>query len=125
MPILPLIDLFILMGSASFAIGFLLKAFEIATRYHPSILGFTSSDFALITGVCFAFALTLVARTWLKLNEPRLLALQKRLRTEEVQRRARELELASTQPPPPAGDEHGPARWEPARGASGGPGAGR
>ena len=96
MPILPLVDLFILLGSASFATGALLKAIEVTTHYHPSLLGFTSSDFALITGVCFAFALTLVARTWLKLNEPRLLALQSRLRAEEAHRRVRELELAHT-----------------------------
>lgn len=111
MPILPLVDLFILMGSASFAIGFLLKAIEVATHYHPSILGFSSSDFALITAVCFAFAMTLVARTWLKLNEPRLLVLQNRLRVEEAQRRARELELANAHPVE--------------RVASGGPGAAR
>ena len=102
MPILPLVDLFILLGSGSFAIGVLLKVIEVATHYHPSLLGFTSSDFALITGVCFAFALTLVARTWLKLNEPRLLALQSRLRAEEAHRRAREFELANAQPPQPA-----------------------
>ena len=74
MPILPLVDLFILLGTGSFAIGVLLKVVDIATAYHPTLLGFSASDFALITAVCFAFALTLVARTWLKLNEPRLLA---------------------------------------------------
>ena len=99
MPILPLVDLFILMGSASFALGVLLKVIDVATHYHPSILGFSSSDFALITAVCFAFALTLVARTWLKLNEPRLLALQSRLRAEEAHRRVREAEMANTPPP--------------------------
>lgn len=111
MPILPLVDLFILLGSASFAIGFLLKAIEVTTHYHPSVLGFSSSDFALITGVCFAFALTLVARTWLKLNEPRLLALQNRLRVEEAHRRARELELANSKPAEtPANGGRGAAR---------------
>ena len=111
MPILPLIDLFILMGSVSFAIGALLKAIEVATHYHPSVLGFTSSHFALMTGVCFAFALTLVARTWLKLNEPRLLKLQSRLRAEEAHRRVREAEFAHPNPPEPAASgERGAAR---------------
>src|SRR5512145_1283376 len=98
MPILPLIDLFILLGSGSFVIGVLLKVIEVATHYHPSVLGFSSSDFALITGVCFAFALTLVARTWLKLNEPRLLALQSRLREEDAHPRVREMAMANSQP---------------------------
>jgi len=97
MPILPLVDLFILLGSGAFATGAFLKAIEVTTHYHPSLLGFTSSDFALITAVCFAFALTLVARTWLKLNEPRLLSLQNRLHAEEAHRRAREIERAHAQ----------------------------
>jgi hypothetical protein len=94
MPVLPLVDLFILMGTGSFAVGVLLKAIAMTTVYRPSILGLTSLDFAVITGVCFAFALTLTARTWLKLNEPRLLVLQSRLRAEEAHRRARDLEVA-------------------------------
>ena len=95
MPILPLVDLFILMGSGAFAIGVVLKVVDIATHYSPTLLGFSAIDFALMTAVCFAFALTLVGRSWLKLNEPRLLALQSRLRAEEAHRRARELELAN------------------------------
>jgi hypothetical protein len=95
MLVLPLVDLFILLGSGSFAIGALLKAIAMTTRYQPTVLGLTSVDFALVTAVCFAFALTLAARTWLKLNEPRLLALQSRLRAEEAHRRVREFELAN------------------------------
>ena len=91
MPILPLVDLLILLGSGSLVIGFLLKAIMLATLYRPTILGFSSLDFAVITAVCFG-ALTLVARTWLKLNEPSLLALQSRLRAEEAHRRAHEQE---------------------------------
>jgi hypothetical protein len=98
MPVLPLVDLFILLGTGAFGIGVLLKVIDIATHYDPVLLGFSAIDFALITAVCFAFALTLVARTWLKLNEPRLLALQSRLRAEEAHRRARELELANGHP---------------------------
>jgi hypothetical protein len=93
-PILPLIDLLILLGSGSLLIGFLLKAIALATIYQPTLLGFSSLDFAVITAVCFGLALTLVARTWLKLHEPSLLALQSRLRAEEAHRRVHEAEAA-------------------------------
>lgn len=102
MPILPLVDLLILLGSGSLVIGFFLKAIALATLYRPSILGFSSVDFVLIAGVCFGFALVLVARTWMKLNEPSLLALQSRLRHEEARSRAIQIEQANTAPPPTA-----------------------
>jgi hypothetical protein len=95
MPILPLVDLLILLGSASLLVGFLLKAIALATIYQPTLLGFSSLDFAVITAVCFGLALTLVARTWLKLHEPSLLALQSRLRAEEAHRRVHEAEAAN------------------------------
>jgi hypothetical protein len=47
------------------------------TTYHPAVLGFSSTDFALIASVCFGLALVLAARTWVKLNEPRLLSLER------------------------------------------------
>jgi hypothetical protein len=97
-PILPLIDLFLLLGTASLFVGFLLKAIAITTRFRPHILGFTSIDFVVIAGICMGFALVLAARTWVKLNEPRLLAtrresLEGRFRREqlELERAAREL----------------------------------
>jgi hypothetical protein len=76
-PILPLIDFLILAGSASIGVGFVLKSVAITTTYHPAVLGFSSTDFALIACVCFGLALVLAARTWVKLNEPRLLALDR------------------------------------------------
>ena len=100
MPVLPIVDLLILLASASLFAGFMLKAIALATIYRFSILGFTSLDFVVIAGVCFGLALLLVARTWLKLNEPRMLTLQSRLRSEEAQRRAVELEQANGTPPP-------------------------
>jgi len=72
-PILPLIDLLILMGTGSLLIGFVLKAIVITTRYRPTVLGFTSIDFVIITGICLGMALVLAARTWVKLNESRIL----------------------------------------------------
>ena len=77
MPILPLIDFLILAGSASIGVGFVLKSVAMTTTYQPAVLGFSSTDFALIAVVCFGLALVLAARTWVKLNEPRLLALER------------------------------------------------
>jgi len=70
--ILPLIDLLILSGTGMLVIGFILKAISITTVYEPHILGFSSIDFVLMTAVCWGFSLTLVARSWVKLNEPRI-----------------------------------------------------
>lgn len=72
MPVLPLIDLLILLGSGSLMVGFVLKSIVISTSYRPTILGFSSIDFVVIAGICMGLALTLAARTWVKLNESRL-----------------------------------------------------
>ncbi len=95
MPILPLVDLLILLGTGSLAFGALLKAISVVSIYRPAPFGFTSLDFVVITGVCFGLALVFVARTWLKLNEPSLLALKSRLRAEQAQARALDLERAA------------------------------
>lgn len=85
MLILPLIDLLILSGTGLLVLGLVLKVVDIATVYHPAILGFSSMDFVLMTAVCWGFSLVLAARSWVKLNEPNLLA----LRREQVQAQAR------------------------------------
>jgi hypothetical protein len=82
--ILPLIDFLILAGTGTLVTGFLMKAIAITTVYRPSILGFTSIDFVVMSGVCWGFALVLAARSWVRLNEPGLLA----VRREEVHARA-------------------------------------
>ena len=92
MPVLPLVDLLILLGTGALGVGFILKAIAISTHFRPTILGFSSLDFLLIAGVCMGFALTLVARTWMKLNEPRLLDLRWRIGRAEARRRVREIE---------------------------------
>jgi hypothetical protein len=92
MPVLPLVDLFILLGTGSIAIGFVLKGVALTTTYNPTFLGFSSLDMLLIALTCFGFALVLAARTWLRLNEPHLQALERRLGEEEAKRRAREYE---------------------------------
>lgn len=76
MPVLPLIDLLILMSTGSLLIGFVLKAIALTTRYRPSVFGFSSVDFVIITGLGLGLALVLAARTYVKLNEHRLLAVR-------------------------------------------------
>jgi hypothetical protein len=83
--ILPLIDLLILAGSGLLVIGFALKAVAVTTVYRPAVLGFSSVDFVLMAGICWVFALTLAARSWVKLHEGSL----QRLRREHVQNEAR------------------------------------
>jgi|SRR5215510_10200964 len=95
MPILPLIDLLLLLGTGSLFVGFLLKAIAITTRFRPHVLGFTSIDFVLIAGICMGFALVLAARTWVKLNEPRALLLQRESVEERLRVHDRDLERAA------------------------------
>jgi hypothetical protein len=91
-PILPLIDLLILGGSLSLVLGFGMKAISITTHYRPTILGFSSIDMVVIAAVCLGFALTLAARTWVKLNEPRLMAFRRRATQAELRWQAEEIE---------------------------------
>ncbi len=98
MLILPLIDLLILLGTGSLGIGFVLKVINVSTRYSPSILGFSSLDFVVIAGIFFAFAITLVARTWMKINEPRLAALRRDVLAAEARLRAAGQNFAETGP---------------------------
>ncbi len=92
MPVLPLIDLLLLAGTGSLFVGFLLKAIAITTRFQPTVLGFSSIDFVLIAGVCMGLALVLAARTWVKLNEPRALAMRRESLEERFRREQRLLE---------------------------------
>ena len=98
MPVLPLVDLLILLGTGSLAVGFVLKLVTLVSIYRPTVVGFSSLDFVLIAGVCFGLALVFVARTWLKLNEPALLALKSRLRAEQARARAMDLDRAAAEP---------------------------
>jgi hypothetical protein len=91
-PVLPLVDLLILLGTGSLVIGFLLKAIAITTIYNPTLLGFSSTDFALIAALCMGFAVVLIGRTWLKLNEPSLALRHRQLREEAARQRAKEFE---------------------------------
>ena len=79
MPILPVIDLLILMGWSLLAVGAVLKAIAMTTVYRPTIANLTPMDFLLMAVVCLLFALALAARTWVKANEPAILARQQGL----------------------------------------------
>ncbi len=94
LPILPIIDLLVLLGSLSLGVGFVLKVTTITTRYNPTPLGFSSLDFVLIAAIFFVFALTLTARTWMKLNEPRLFAARREAAAVQARLLAAEHDLA-------------------------------
>jgi hypothetical protein len=79
LPILPLLDLMILAGWTCLLVGFAQKAIWVSTHYRPALLGFTPMDFVVVAGMCLIFAVALAARTWVKLNEPRLQRLERRL----------------------------------------------
>jgi len=73
MPMLPLIDLLILLGWTSLMVGAVQKALWITTSYQWKLVGLTPGDFLTAAGVCLLFALTLAARAWVKVNEPKML----------------------------------------------------
>ncbi|MDJ0865826.1 MAG: hypothetical protein QNK03_06935 [Myxococcota bacterium] len=74
MPILPLIDALIFMGWSSLTCAFLLKAVYVSTSYRPHPFGMGPLELVIVAVVCLLFALALAARTWVKANEPRLIA---------------------------------------------------
>lgn len=90
----PLIDLLIIVGSGFLLVGSTIKAVDVATRYTPNILGFSSLDFLLMTGVCWAFALVLAARAWVQLNEPKLIRRRRELLQQEARWRVQAMEYA-------------------------------
>jgi hypothetical protein len=83
-PVLPLIDLLILLSTGSLVVGFVLKAIALTTQYRPTVLGFSSLDFVIVTGLGFAFALVLAARSWVKLNEQQLMSVRSARRRSRV-----------------------------------------
>ena len=93
MLILPVIDLLVLLGTGCLAVGFVLKAISVTTHYSPALLGFSSLDFVLIAGVFLMLSLVLAARTWVKLNEPRLIRMRREMMQADLRREAEELDL--------------------------------
>ena len=83
MPMLPLIDLLILLGWTCLMVGAVQKALWMATTYSWKFFGLVPSDFLALAGVCLLFALTLAARAWVKVNEPRMLTHGRRADAED------------------------------------------
>ena len=73
MPVLPLIDLFILVAWASLVWAFVQKGLWLALAKSFTVLGLTPIDFVLGSAVCLLFALALAARVWVKGHEPKLI----------------------------------------------------
>ena len=74
MPVLPIIDLLIFLGWTTLAAGGILKAIYLATSYRPTLFSLTPTDLLLVAMAFLGLALTLAARTWVRLNEPHLTA---------------------------------------------------
>jgi hypothetical protein len=66
MPILPIIDLLILMAWTSLFAAVGVKAIHVATHYRPLIFGLGALDLVIMATVMLIFALALAARTWVK-----------------------------------------------------------
>lgn len=73
MPILPLIDLMILIAWTCLIVAVVQKALWMALVTRATVFGMTPYDFVLVAGVSLLFALALAARIWVKANEPGLL----------------------------------------------------
>jgi len=102
MPVLPVMDLLILVGWTSLSIGAVLKAIYVSTSYRPTFLGLTPLDLLLVAGCSLLFAVALAARTWVRANEPGLLAARRRLaQVQDLQ--------GSPAPPETAGEHVSPA----------------
>ena len=74
MPILPIMDLLILVGWTLVGAGALMKAVYVTTSYRPTLFGLGPLDCAVAAGVFLLFALALAARTWVKASEQDALA---------------------------------------------------
>lgn len=74
MPILPVVDLLILIGSALLFAGALLKAVYVTTNYRPTLLGLGPMECAIGAAVFLLLVLALAARTWVKNAEAQRLA---------------------------------------------------
>jgi hypothetical protein len=72
-PVLPLIDLLILLAWTSLVWAFVQKGLWLALASSFTVLGLTPYDFVLGSAVCLLFALALAARVWVKAHEPKLI----------------------------------------------------
>lgn len=72
MPVLPLIDLMILIAWTSLIVAGAQKMLGLALNRSLEILGIGPIDFVILAGTCLLFALALAARVWVRATEPAL-----------------------------------------------------
>jgi hypothetical protein len=95
--VLPLLDLLILLGWTLLMTGFVQKVIWMATAFRPLGKFVSPMDFVIMAALCLVFALALAARTWVKLNEPKLFALRREAVRAQARERARQLELGEAE----------------------------
>ena len=115
MPVLPLIDLLILIAWTILMWSVVHKALWLALATRFTVLGLTPYDFLLGAGVLLLFALALAARVWVKTNEGlRMRARAERARTHPevlpdhphpMERRAPDGSPGAARPAPSSGTE--------------------
>lgn len=86
MPVLPLIDLMLLAGWTSLAIGFVLKVVAAFSHYKPTIFTLSPIDFLAIAVATFLFAIALAARSWVASQVPARSAARRKEETLEAYR---------------------------------------
>ena len=69
MPVLPVIDLMILIAWTSLIVAAAQKVIGLALATRPQIFGMGPFDFVLVSGVSLLFALALAARVWVRRAE--------------------------------------------------------
>jgi hypothetical protein len=77
MPILPLIDLMILLAWTCLTIAFVEKAIGMALATRAHAFGMAPFDWVVCAGVALLFALALAARVWVRTVEPQALRLRR------------------------------------------------
>jgi membrane protein implicated in regulation of membrane protease activity len=98
MPILPIIDLLILMAWTVLFGAFGLKLIGLTTSYSPTLFGLGPLELTLIAAVLLLFAIALALRTWLRSQESTRSGAQMRAAStlqaySEVQEQVRRAEL--------------------------------
>jgi hypothetical protein len=97
-PILPLIDLMILLGSLNLGVSVVIKLIAISTNYNSALFGLGSFDYVVVAIVCFVFALTLAARTWVKLHELQLIIARREAATAQARLRVAGMDGGASEP---------------------------
>ena len=77
MPVLPFIDLLILLGTGCLGLGFTIKLVNLAARLNVTLFGISPMDCLLAGAAFFMLAVALSARTWVKGREPAIVRAQR------------------------------------------------